>query len=357
MKQPVFFLINLIILFASCVGQSTQQANNAVQAVQPILQGDTAEELSRNIMVVYQDKKNNYWLGSWQDGLYKYDGHTIIHYTTKQGLPHNRIDEIKEDQSGNIYINTFKGISRYDGKRFQTLLENVVANNNWQLGANDLWFKSAGGAGYLYRYDGISLYKLKLPPTQLAEDYIKKHPNYSNPYDIYCIYKDSRGAIWFGTAMMGVGGYNGKTFTWISEPDLTEFHGGPANGIRSIAEDKNGDFWFTTDYLYQIYNNPDSTKTYARVKGIGSLDGKKNGKLTEYLSIIKDNSNHLWMVTFNAGVWKYDGTKLVHYPVRANDKNITLFCIYKDNKGGLWLGTHENGLWKFNGEEFERFIK
>jgi hypothetical protein len=58
----------------------------------------------------------------------------------------------------------------------------------------------------------------------------------------------------------------------------------------------------------------------------------------------------------SSGVWKYDGTKVTHYPVRLiHGKDITLFSIYKDNNGELWLGTHENGAYKFNGNTFEKF--
>ena len=55
-------------------------------------------------MLVYQDTKNNYWFGSWETGVYKYDGKTLINYTTKHGLYTNRVDDIKEDKSGNIYF-------------------------------------------------------------------------------------------------------------------------------------------------------------------------------------------------------------------------------------------------------------
>lgn len=87
------------------------------------------------------------------------------------------------------------------------------------------------------------------------------------------------------------------------------------------------------------------------------LDGKQNSNLDEYLSIVKDNSDNLWFVTYLDGVWKYDGTKITHYPIKDDSKNITLFSIYKDRKGDLWLGTHEHGAYKFNGAAFEKFTK
>lgn len=144
---------------------------------------------------------------------------------------------------------------------------------------------------------------------------------------------------------------------WITEEDVTEFRNEGANGVRSITEDKNGDFWFNTEYRYSVYDNATlkSNKFYTRHESIGGLDGKKDSDLDEYLSTVRDNNNNLWFVTYRSGVWKYDGTKITHYVVQDNSIHITLFSIYKDNNGDLWLGTHENGAYKFNGGTFEKF--
>ena len=329
---------------------------NAETSDKSTIIADTLNELSNNIMVIYQDRQNNYWFGSWQDGLYKYDGKSIIHFTTKDGLPDNRVEEIKEDKNGNIYINTRKGLCQFNGKRFSNYILTLTLENNWNLSSDDLWFKCFESSGYVYRLKSNQLYKLKIPTTRLGDDYVAKHPNYTNPYDIYCNYKDSHGNIWFGTAALGAFRYNGQSFDWILETDVTELHNGPSNGVRSIIEDKDGYFWFNADYRYKIFNdNKVSGNTfYQREKSIGSLDGKKNGILNEYLSITKDKEDNLWIATYLNGVWKYDGNKVTHYPI-LDGKILKLFYIYTDNKGIIWLGTQENSLWKFNGLTFEKF--
>ena len=90
MKINIFIFINILILFSSCSGQNNKEAI-APKDYDRINKPDKVRSLSNNIMIVHQDKKNNYWFGSWQDGLYKYDGKNISHYTTLDGLPHNRI--------------------------------------------------------------------------------------------------------------------------------------------------------------------------------------------------------------------------------------------------------------------------
>src|SRR5690606_30517876 len=300
-------------------------------------------------MVIYQDKKNTYWFGSWETGVYRYDGKTLINYTTKHGLYTNRVDDIKEDKSGNIYfagMNSNSTIRKFDGKSFTNI--KAIPSNDWKLEESDLWLINPYRVTQkVYRFDGNILYELTLP----------KPPKFTNPFDVYSIYRDIKGNIWFGTNPVGVCRYDGKSFEWITEEDVTEFRNEGANGVRSIAEDKNGDFWFNTENRYSVYDSTTfkSNTFYTRHESIGSLDGKNTSGLNEYLSTVKDNDNNLWFVTYRSSGWKDDGTKITHYAVQDNSQDITLFSIYKDNNGDLWLGTHENGVYIFNGQIFENF--
>lgn len=348
MKLNTLILLSILTFLASCKGQSNDQKKNTEQFSEQVSKGDTVAELGSSIMVVYQDKKNNYWFGSWETGVYRYDGKTLINYTTKDGLANNRVDEIKEDEAGNIYFvgcHPQSTVSKFDGNTFTTL--SAVPSNEWKLQSNDLWFRHAYGKEKVYRYDGITLYELSLA----------KPPDLSNPFEIYSIYKDRMGNLWFGTNPVGVCRFNGKSFEWITEEDLTEFRNEGANGVRSITEAENGDFWFNTENRYSVYDSTTlkSNKFYTRHESIGSLDGKNTPGLNEYLSVAKDNKHNLWFATYRDGVWKYDGTRVQHFPVRNESEDITIFSIYKDNEGELWVGTHENGVYKFTGTRFEKF--
>jgi len=354
MKLTIILFLSILTLFTSCSGQSSNQKKNTDQFKELFVKADSVKELGSSIMVVYQDKKNIYWFGSWETGVYRYDGKTLINYTTKQGLPNNRIDEIKEDKHGNIYFNNGGEISKFDGQNFIQLNTTSNSNNEWKLEQDDLWFKGYQGSGFVYRYDGNYLHRLKFPETKEGDDHFAKFPNVNySPYDVYTIYKDSKGTIWFGTATLGVCMYNGKTFTWLSEREL-EFDVETGFGIRSIIEDRDGKFWFSNSlHRFNVYGQ-DNTTNLIKEKGIGSLDAKKDGDLVAIISMEKDNED-LWMATYNQGVWRYKVKQLTHYPVKYDGKDITVFSIYKDNNGDLWLGTHENGAYKFNGKTFEKF--
>lgn len=332
-------------VFVSCNGQISYSPRDEGHFVR----GDSVKELNGSVMVIYQDSKNVYWFGSWETGVYRYDGVSLINFSTKHGLPNNRIDEIKEDSVGNIYFiscHPQSTIVRYTGQLFSTITATV--SDEWTLKSGDMWFRHAYRNEKVYRYDGSILYELTLPGPA----------DFSNNFEIYSIYKDQKGNIWFGTNPVGVCRYDGETFQWIVEEDVTEFRNEGANGVRSIVEDRNGDFWFNTEYRYSIYDSATlgSNYFYSRHASIGGLDGRENSALDEYLSALKDSDGSLWFVTYRNGVWKYDGSIISHYTVRDNTDSITLFSICKDNEDVLWLGTHENGVFQFDGNKFVKFI-
>ena len=348
MKFFLLILWTILGIFSSCFRENSTHVKSQDPKETPGLEGEQVKDLDNSIMIVFQDKRNHYWFGSWETGVYRFDGTNLVHYSTNHGLPNNRIDEIKEDTFGNIYFiscHPKSTVVKFDGKTFSTL--ESVPSNNWKLQPNDLWFKNAFSNEHVYRYDGKTLFELQLP----------KPPDFTNPFEIYSIYKDVKGNMWFGTNPLGVCRYDGKSFDWITEEDVTEFRNEGANGVRSIAEDKNGDFWFNTEFRYSIYDSLtlNSPRFYSRHESIGTLDGNKDSDLDEYLSTVIDNNNDLWFVTYLNGVCKYDGAKISHYPVQDNGKDISLFSIFKDNKGDLWLGTHANGAYKLVGDSFVKF--
>jgi ligand-binding sensor domain-containing protein len=186
---------------------------------------------------------------------------------------HHFVEDIQEDEQGNIYLNTSRGLCKISGQKISLL--KPVESNEWKLQPGDLWFKSLQFEGNVCRYDGKVLHSLQLPPFQPGEDWRSKYPNSPSPYAVYTIYKDSKKNIWFGTAALGPCRYNGQTFDWIFEEDVTELHHNPSMGIRSMTEDREGYFWFNSAYRYRVYgeNMPAGKTFYSRERSIGSLDG------------------------------------------------------------------------------------
>jgi ligand-binding sensor domain-containing protein len=79
---------------------------------------------------IIEDKKGNLWFGG-RDGIWRYDGKSYTHFTTKDGLINNDVWSILEDTAGNIWIgDRNKGLCRYNGTTFTYFTPNDDQINN-----------------------------------------------------------------------------------------------------------------------------------------------------------------------------------------------------------------------------------
>jgi ligand-binding sensor domain-containing protein len=369
--HPFHPLIVASLIAAMSTGSLGQDSNhNTIQLQESATtklsraMGELVAELDSTIFYILQDRNDDYWFGSDGQGVFHLVGKKLTRYSTKDGLCNDRIRGIEEDASGIVFFRTLGGISRFDGESFSTLAVAKTSNdlNEWQSKPSDLWFNSAQDENGVFRYDGKSLYHLEFPKHPMADDFYAQRPIPPyNPYQVYCVYRDSKGNIWFGTSTFGVCRYDGKDLSWMYEEHLSHIGRDRSFGIRSIIEDTNGDFWFcNTRYRYKIdpgNTTKDGTNwiNYRRENGVGLTNVDRNDEYPYFMSVIKGDNGDLWMATHNKGVFRYDGERLSHYPVKDGLKDISLFSIYKDKQGGMWLGTHLGGAYKFNGTSFERF--
>jgi ligand-binding sensor domain-containing protein len=169
---------------------------------------------------------------------------------------------------------------------------------------------------------------------------------------VYSIFKDSKGNLWFGTAILGACRYDGKSFAWMPERELRN----GSFGTRSIIEDKSGRYWFcNTLHRYEVDPSNPAEPKFKAADGVRNANDPNTAPIGGIMSSAVDSTGALWMATYGGGVWRYDGKDITHYPVKDGDTAITLFSIHKDNQGVMWLGTHSAGAYKFNGKTFEKF--
>lgn len=331
--------------------------------------GEVVSKLDPAIMRVHQARTNDYWFASKDQGVYRYDGKSLVRFTSKDGLTHDNVGGIQEDKAGNLYFTTSsdfdpvrrrftQAICRFDGKRFTELAVPEKTTDAWKLQPDDLWFGGGQDSGVLYRYDGKEMHRLELPPTKEGDDFLAAHPRAKfpnakfSPYDTYLHFKDSKGHLWFGTSNLGVCRYDGKTFVWIPEGELRN----GSFGTRSVVEDKEGKFWFCDSmHRYTIDAGDKAGPRFTREVGLRDTKDATRPRIVGIISAVVDRDGVLWMATYGDGVWRYDGKDVTRFPVTDGGKQITLFTIGKDNRGDLWLGTHAAGPYKFNGKTFEKF--
>jgi len=352
-------LIATLSTFAS--GLDETQSIQLTDQKPAIVQGEAVPEMAKDISRIYQSRDGCHWFASRSEGVFRYDGNTITRFSTKDGLPGDDVDGIQEDKHGNLYFNTDHGVSKFNGRTFATL--EPITGGEWKNQPDDLWFSGVQDSGVVYRYDGQTLHRLAFPKTKAGDQHYvdfprAKFPNAKfSPYDVYTIFKDSKGNLWFGTAVLGACRYDGTSFKWIPEEELQN----GSFGTRSIFEDKDGRFWFShTRHRYAIdedaaIDQGNLSQWYKKEKGIGDIGRHKQGDYEVFISSTLGDDRALWMANLNGVVWRYDGERMTSYPVMENGKRHWIFSIYNDTQGVIWLGTQAHGVYRFNGTSFEKF--
>lgn len=100
----------------------------------------------KTIQGIMQDHKGVMWFATW-DGLYKFDGYTFKNYKAHPGdsigLSNNRLDNIKEDKYGYIWVRSYDHqVYRFNPRteQFQAIpYENYLSQDIYVLPCGDVW--------------------------------------------------------------------------------------------------------------------------------------------------------------------------------------------------------------------------
>ncbi|MBS1712719.1 MAG: hypothetical protein JST30_00130 [Armatimonadetes bacterium] len=323
--------------------------------------GTHVSAFSTNMRSMFQDSKGVYWFGSDGEGVSRYDGKSIVRYTKKDGLPADLVTQIQEDKKGDLYFTTYSGVAKYDGKTFTTLkpVRMDSPDKGWRLNSGDLWFTWNANQDGPSRYDGKKLYSLRFPKHHLEEAKLALQPKHSM-YMVYTVYKDRKGKVWFGTADAGLCRYDGKTINWLYESHLTNVPGAGSFGIRSIIEDRDGNFWICNTrkrFTVPPNNGPShGLLDYRSETGIADIKAIVGEDWLYFQSVVRGREGDLWMMPWGGGVYRYDGQSVTYYPVKDGEKDALMSQIYKDRRGDLWICSQTGGPYKFNGQSFEKVL-
>ncbi|MGP1594465.1 MAG: ligand-binding sensor domain-containing protein [Treponema sp.] len=189
------------------------QYNNAV-----------AHHASLLIRAIYSDKDKTVWIGTYNDGLYRFTPEQgIIKHYRHSDNPFSLINDIiffiDEDSSGTLWIGTNRGLSRYrrESDDFISYLYDV------------------------HKPAGIS----------------------ANRVDSFC--EDSEGYLWFGTKDGGVCKFDPKTESFMT---YTTANGLSSNQIVGIADTGKGSLWIVTDKDLHLFDTKKETVQLYNIKDI-----------------------------------------------------------------------------------------
>lgn len=350
----------LLIYLSSCNGQTqknsiSNETNNPSLTSQSNSLNASVHSIDKNIISIFQDNQGTYWFGTNGAGVYRYDTKTLTQFTVKDGLADNQVIYIQEDDLGNLWFESGNfAISKFDSKTFtpQTNKANITngSNADWKSKSNNLWFYAGGG---VFRYSNLSLDYLPFVTTTSQGQ--TNNPFSLSRYGVYCILKDKKENVWFGTQAEGVCKYDGNTLTWFKEKGLA----GPA--VLGLFEDSKGNIWFGNNGAGLFRYDGKTLTNFTEEKGLANADFRASGKagvgtLARVYSINEDHNGNIWVGTVDAGVWKYDGNNLTNYTTKDGLTSNAINTIYKDRNGKLWFGTDGNGICKFNGIRFTEFV-
>ena len=177
----------------------------------PPLTSSEIEHGSTTINDIVQDGDGNLWFATEGYGIYKYSGSSMQHYSQKDGLPSNHVQQLLVDSRGLIWAATTRSNS-------------------------DAFVYSTGGG-------------LAVLTGDQFETFTKNDGMWNN--DIYALYEDDQQRVWIGGKDIGAVLFDGQDFTYYTDPSGYTF-----NEVRSITQDAEGNILVgMRGGLYKLENN------------------------------------------------------------------------------------------------------
>jgi ligand-binding sensor domain-containing protein len=331
-----------------CYACQGQKPANVQLPVQEQIR-DSVAQIDGEVRGIWQDRKGNMWFASNGNGVFKYDGKSLVHFTEKDGLSSNYVWEVEEGIDGYMWFKTYlrsKGgeiaLCRYNGHSFELMKPNpTVINSGFQ-----------GGFLLCEQYfDGQTLSNIQLPKTSPQKNLSQS----TFSYDIFASCLDSKGNAWFGTGSAGLCKYDGKAFVWYAADDMS-------TPIRDIFEDRNGTIWVGNNGGGLFRYDGRQFVNFSKEHHVHNPDFNLNlkgrpGMMARVWKIAQDKQGNIWVATIDNGIWKYDGKNLTNYTTKDGLGTNGIWTIYFDQNDQLWVGTGDAGVYRFNGKGFDRFVK
>ena len=290
-------------------------------------------------------------------------GHFIVESwtTDNSGIPQNSVLSLVQTRDGYIWIGTYEGLCRFDGREFTVFDKSntpEIQNNGMLVMAEGrdgaLWIGTPNGLlcrreGQFRNFttaDGLAGdFILSLCPDPGGDLWIgttrglSRHRNgvftsVKAPAGMELSYIsalsiDPGGLFWVGTSS-GLFSYRDGRFTAHALP------GGKAgNTIWSLYAARDGTLWIGTagDWLVSLRRG--------QVRSFSQKEGLSGNRVRV---IYEDSRGTLWVGTDNGGLNRLEGDSFSHLEQRHGLSNDSVRALVEDHEGSLWIGTFGGGL-------------
>lgn len=307
---------------------------------------------------VCQDKYNYIWIGT-QNGLNRYDGHSIRQYfhdpNDSFSIPGNSIYWMHKDENGDLWFSLgYNGAAKYNyaKNRFEkfTLLDSIKAKNNYVA---PVWRMGGDAQGRLYFACGGACFRYT-PIEGKMEDLTPLFNGAIEGYGVGMFIPKGKDTLWILTG-------NG-----LFQYDLRK------NQVRQIAFDKDKLGFGTAEMHDGEYINEHEmlisvsragfvlfdTRTEQFRLPPSPFDPTHSKKLSETGGVLKDSKGRIWLANSRYGLLEYFPSSNTCYSLK-NERSYPYpyaeqegkgLNVYEDNQGRIWYCSSSRGVIWFKPE-------
>ncbi|MEZ4895980.1 MAG: two-component regulator propeller domain-containing protein [Saprospiraceae bacterium] len=271
------------------------------------------------------DQRGHLWVGTWGQGVSRFDGRHFTNFSVANGLPANLISSILEDRAGRIWIGTDgRGVCRYDGLEFTTIhIDRGVSNSVVEIK------ESKSGKLWILTRASLAL----LDPEQNQVTLLDKKVYGLQNTTLTCLQEDQNGHLWIGT-FEGVVCIDPQTNQKIRSLSLD--NGLVGTHINDIYEDKQGNIWIATEKGINCFLRSDQDK-------MAHYTSLYPGEDQNVQTIQADPRGRIWFGSYTGAVQ----CSIVNGAIVKNAQfDFPEFggLLTIDDQGKLWIGTSNSGV-------------
>ena len=333
------------------------------------------ESLSHNTVYSFlEDEAYNMWFGTWGDGISLSNARNnyFMLFNEKTGFNQDIFKEMWAVTSDN---NKNWWVSAWDGGLGR--IKNSNTGNNWSYDKSIEVFKhnknnpnsiSSNEVTGLLHDSQDRLWAVTWgEEVNLVENVSNttqpKFKHLTIGDNSYFAFEDSKKVIWIGSkeGLHRIVGsekkhfFSNKPLILTYKKEATNPKGLPVTGVRSMIEDKKGNFWIGTTNgglarvkrsTFDEIPNPKDMVFEVFQSDINDTTSLNDNNI---LSLLEDHEGTIWIGTRN-GLNRFDASNNTfrHFNINTGHLiNNTINGIIEDDKGMLWLGT-ERGITWFN---------
>ena len=330
---------------------------------------DTNSIRTRNPIWVIEDHLGDLWIGTWSDGLIKFDRktETFHNYLPDENNPNSLITDgvfiLYEDSDGTLWLGTVgKGLEKFNRKTETFTHYRHDPDNDKSLSNNavNTIIEDSEGRLWIGTTNGLNKFDRK---TETFVRFFNKpdNPNSLVSNQVHEIIEDHSGDLWIATAG-GLSKFNPKSDSWKSYVnELTNPNSLTNNYLSFVFEDSENRIWVGSRYRGLNLFAPISD---GFIRFRSDPNDLRSISSDYVVSMNEDKSGVLWIGCWLSGLNKVDiySSKFKHYnniPGNTNSlSNNWVWCLSTDSEGIIWIGTNGGGLNKFNpeNESFTTFL-